>query len=268
MFDLSGKRAVVTGASSGIGQAIAIALASAGADVASIYVDNPEGAEVTRRAVADAGRSAIMVQGDVGVSAEVASFGGRIRAEWGGLDIWVNNAARTLVRDFSAMTIDEWHSVLRTNLHGYFYGCREAVLAMRPRGRGRIINVSSATDVQPISGMTAYITAKGGVVALTKSLALELGPAGITVNAVAPGAVDTALNTEVYTPAVRRAYGERIAVGRIARPADIASAVVYLSSDEACYVTGHELLVDGGLVLNGNMGFKETGGLQDVEDKG
>ena len=147
MFDLSGKQAVVTGASSGIGQAIAVALAGAGADVASLYLDNPEGAEATRRAIEDAGCSALMVQGDVGVPAQVASFSQRVKAEWGGLDIWVNNAARMFVREFSAMTTDEWHAILQTNLNGYFYGCREAVQAMRPRGRGRIINVSSATDL-------------------------------------------------------------------------------------------------------------------------
>jgi NAD(P)-dependent dehydrogenase (short-subunit alcohol dehydrogenase family) len=260
MFDLTGKRAVVTGASSGIGQAIAVGLAAAGADVASIYLDNPEGAEVTRLAIGAAGRSALMVQGDVGVPDEIAAFGRQVRDEWGGVDIWVNNAARILVRDFLAMTLTEWHDTLQTNLHGYFYGCREAVLSMGESGRGRIINISSATDIQPISGMTAYITAKGGVVALTKALALEVGHQGITVNAVAPGATETPLNSQVYTDSVRRVYAEKIAVGRIARPDEIVGAVLFLASDEAGYVTGHELVVDGGLVLNGNTGYGETSG--------
>jgi 3-oxoacyl-[acyl-carrier protein] reductase len=126
---------------------------------------------------------------------------------------------------------------------------------MVDQGRGgRIVNVSSAADVQPLADLTAYITAKSGVVGLTKTLALELGTFGITVNAIAPGATDTAINRKAYTAAVRRTYQERIPLGRIAAPEEIADAAVFLASDAARYVTGHELLVDGGLVLNGTVG--------------
>lgn len=258
MFDLTGRRAVVTGASSGIGQAVAIALARAGADVASLYLTGAEGAAETVGAIEAAGRRALFREGTVADPDQVEAFAAAVEAEWGGIDIWVNNAARMFVRSFGSMRIEEWHDLLASNLHGYYYGCRAAVARMTAQGGGRVINISSATDVQPISDMTAYITAKGGIVALTKSLALELGTTGVTVNAIAPGAIETPLNSQTYTPAVRRRYEERIAVGRIGLPEDIAAAAVFLASDEARYVTGHELLVDGGLVLNGNTGFGET----------
>lgn len=258
MFDLTGKRAVVTGASSGIGQAIAIALAQAGADVASLYLTDPEGAARTDEAVRSAGRRALMTQGDVSDHVQVERFADTVEQSWGGIDIWVNNAARLLVRAFTSMTMDDWHAVMGPNLHGYFYGCRAAVPRMLAQGSGRIINISSATDVQPISRMTAYITAKGGVVGLTKALALELGHDNITVNAIAPGATETPLTSATYTPPVRRAYEDKIAVGRVGVARDIGGAAVFLASDEASYITGHELLVDGGLVLNGNTGFAET----------
>ena len=241
-FDVSDRRVVVTGASSGIGAGIAKAFGEAGARVAGISLDG------------DAPVDGIFVHGDTGDREAVEGLLRRVVEAWGGVDVWVNNAAQLIVRPLAETSDEDWHGLLQSNLHGYFYGCRAAARQMLAQGSGRIINIGSAAEILAVPGLGAYTAAKGAILGMTKVLALELAPAGITVNAVAPGAIDTPLNATAWTAEVRLTYEQRIAMRRIGSAEEIADVVLFLASDAARYMTGQELVVDGGLTINGEVG--------------
>jgi glucose 1-dehydrogenase len=250
---LDGKRALVTGASSGIGRGIAAALAHAGADVAVNYRSDDAGADETAALVRDAGRECLVLQADVGDPAAVTDMFRRLDAAWGPPDILVNNAghgsAPRLVHETSW---EEWDRVMRSNLDGPFLCSGEAARRMVARGvGGRIVNITSVHEEAcnvPEDG--PYCVAKGGLRNLTRAMALELGPHGITVNAVAPGMILTPMNQRALDDEAYLAEAEAlIPVRRAGTPDDIAAMVVFLCSDHASYCLGGTYLVDGGWML-------------------
>jgi len=240
--------ALVTGASRGIGRAIAERLAVDGHHVAINYARNAELAEEVVGKIAASGGRAFAVPGDVGVAADVTAMFAAITAEAGPVEILVNNAGITRDDLLVRMSAAKWDEVIATNLTSNFLCTRAALRGMLRRRWGRIISVGSVSGIYGNPGQTNYAATKAGIIGFTKSLAKEVGSRSITVNVVAPGFIVTDLTAELGSAATT-AIKQRIALGRLGRPEEIASAVGYLASDEASYITGQTIVVDGGMSL-------------------
>jgi NAD(P)-dependent dehydrogenase (short-subunit alcohol dehydrogenase family) len=249
---LNGKVAVVTGGGRGIGEACANLISAEGARVT--VVDLPgANAEATVKSICDHGRSALAVPADISSREQVERMVEQVVSEFGRIDILVNNAGVIRHVGLLETSDSDWDLMLRVNTTGTFL-CTQAVAnQMVKQGQGgRIINVTSMTAHMGV-GVAAYSATKGAVDAFTRACAFELAPYGIRVNSVAPGHCDTPLNYGVNTPALIRAFNKRIALGRIARPQDVAAAVLFFALPESEYITGESLLVDGGNVKVGYM---------------
>lgn len=243
-FDLTGKRALVTGANTGIGQAIAVALAQAGADIA--LAGRSEPAETLAR-IAATRRKVVDLRADLSSIAPVQGLVDDTVAALGGIDILVNNAGTIRRNDLADFTEEDWDAVVDTNLKTLFFLSQAAARVMIAQGAGKIINIASLLSFQGGIRVPSYAAAKSGVAGLTKALANELAPAGVQVNAIAPGYIATNNTAALQADETRnRQILERIPTGRWGKPDDIAGAAVFLASGAADYVTGHVLAVDGG----------------------
>jgi 3-oxoacyl-[acyl-carrier protein] reductase len=246
MFDLTGKSALVTGGSRGIGRAIAEGLAGQGARVAVNYASNSAAAD---EAVAAIGKErATAIAGDVSDPATGPALVEATIAAFGRIDILVNNAGVTADDLILRMSEEEWDRVVDTNLKGTFSVTKAAIRPMVRQRFGRIINVSSVAGIVGNAGQANYSAAKAGIIGFTKAIAKEVASRNITANVIAPGFVDTEMTADL-TDAQRAEIMRMVALGRTATPQDVAPAAVFLASDEAAYVTGHVLTVDGGLVM-------------------
>ncbi|MBB6735532.1 3-oxoacyl-[acyl-carrier-protein] reductase [Cohnella zeiphila] len=247
-LDLTGKTALVTGASRGIGRAIAIALAEAGADVAVNYSGSEAAAAETAQAIEALGRRAIVVRANVGKAAEFDAMVQQTLETFGKLDVLVNNAGITRDNLIMRMKEEEFDDVIETNLKGVFNGIKAVTRPMMKQRSGRIINISSVVGILGNAGQANYVAAKAGVIGLTKSASRELASRGITVNAVAPGYIETDM-TGKLPKEVQDGIMAQIPLGRMGKPEDVAAVVVYLASDAAAYMTGQTLHVDGGMYM-------------------
>ena len=255
---LTGQKALVTGANSGIGRGVAIALGQAGADVVVNYVVDDGAAEAVVTEIEKSGAKAYAHKADVSSEQEVAAMFARMMQEFGTIDILVNNAGLQRDSAFHEMTLEKWNKVLSVNLTGQFLCAREAIREFLRRGvvpsvssaAGKIICMSSVHQEIPWAGHANYATSKGGIKLLMESMAQEVAPKRIRVNAIAPGAIRTPINTTAWQ--TREAYDRLMTLvpyGRIGEPEDIARAAVWLASDHSDYVVGTTLFVDGGMTL-------------------
>lgn len=257
---LDGKVAVVTGSSQGIGQAIAIRLAEAGASVVVNYRSHPEGAEETLKRLQAAGGKCHMalsdvgttIQADLGQVSEVERLIAESIEHFGKVDILVNNAGLEKRADFWEVSEADYDQVLDVNLKGVFFATQALVKHLKSTNRpGKIINISSVHEELPFPHFTAYCVSKGGMKMMMRNLAVELGPLGITINNVAPGAIETPINKELLNDQEKlNAVLKNIPLGRLGKPEDVANLVAFLASSEADYITGSTFYVDGGLLWN------------------
>jgi glucose 1-dehydrogenase len=249
---LAGKVAVVTGSSSGIGQSIAIRLAAEGAAIVVDYVGHPEGADDTKKQIESSGGKAITVQADVSNLSEILNLIDQTYQQLGRCDILVNNAGIEKGADFWDVTEEDYDKVLNVNLKGAFFLTQAFVRRLRDAKQpGRVINISSVHEDMVFPHFSTYCASKGGMRMLMRDLAVELGPLGITVNNIAPGAVITPINKSLLDDKQQLdALLQNIPLGRMGRPEEVAGLAAFLASDEGAYVTGSTYVIDGGLMRN------------------
>lgn len=245
---LEGKTALVTGASRGIGRAIAIALAEGGANVAVNYSGSEAAAAETVQAIEALGKKAIMIKANVGKADQFDAMVKEVIDQLGGLDILVNNAGITRDNLIMRMKEEEFDEVIETNLKGVFNGIKSVTRSMMKQRSGRIINISSVVGVLGNPGQANYVAAKAGVIGLTKASAKELASRGITVNCIAPGFIQTDM-TDQLPEAMKNTLSAQIPLAKLGQASDIANAVRFLASDGASYMTGQTVHVDGGMYM-------------------
>ncbi len=252
-IDLKGKRALITGASSGLGESIAKKFAAAGAKIGLNYLSHPDAAEKIASEIKTAGADVITIKADVSDSGEVKDMVNTFVKAWGGIDILVNNAGidgkHLLIHDIHEPDIPEWEKVIKINLFGPFYCAREVLKYMMNQKKGVILNITSVHERIPWSGYSGYAAAKAGLSMLTKTMAQEVGSLGIRVLSLAPGAIQTAINQNVWdNPAALSDLLNKIPLGRMGKPEEIADVAAFLVSDSASYVTGSTVFADGAMI--------------------